>query len=91
MNNYDSSEIINIRYRYRNHAIAELASTIKEVVGYCGDIVYDSTKPDGTPRKLLDCTRIHSLGWKHTTEFKEGIRLAYQDFINRWQQGKITR
>jgi GDP-L-fucose synthase len=90
MNNYDSSEIINIGTGIEI-SIAELASTIKEVVGYCGDIVYDSTKPDGTPRKLLDCTRIHSLGWKHTTEFKEGIRLAYQDFINRWQQGKITR
>ena len=90
MNNYDSSEIINIGTGIEI-SIAELASTITEVVGYCGDIVYDSTKPDGTPRKLLDCTRIHSLGWKHTTEFKEGIRLAYQDFINRWQQGKITR
>lgn len=85
MNNYDSGEIVNIGTGIEV-SITELASTIKEVVGYPGDIVYDSTKPDGTPRKLLDCSKIHSLGWKHTTDFKEGIKLAYQDFTFRWKQ-----
>lgn len=89
MNNYDSSEIVNIGTGIEV-SIAELASTVKEVVEYRGDIVYDSTKPDGTPRKLLDCSKIHNLGWKHTTEFKKGIRLAYQDFFQRWEQGKIS-
>lgn len=88
MNNYDSGEIVNIGTGIEV-SIAELASTIKEVVGYPGDIVYDSTKPDGTPRKLLDCSKIHSLGWKHTTDFKDGIRLAYQDFTFRWKQGLV--
>ena len=90
MNNYDSGEIVNIGTGIEV-SIAELASTIKEVIGYDGNIVYDSTKPNGTPRKLLDCTRIHNLGWKHTTEFKEGIRLAYQDFVRKWEQGEISR
>ncbi len=88
MNNYDSGEIVNIGTGIEV-SITELASTIKEVVGYPGDIVYDSTKPDGTPRKLLDCSKIHSLGWKHTTDFKEGIKLAYQDFTFRWKQGLV--
>ncbi len=88
MNNYDSGEIINIGTGIEV-SIAELADTVKEVVGYYGDIVYDSTKPDGTPRKLLDCTKIHNLGWKHATEFREGIRLAYQDFSSRWELGEI--
>ena len=90
MNNYDSGEIVNIGTGIEV-SIAELASTIKEVIGYDGNIVYDSTKPNGTPRKLLDCTRIHNLGWKHTTDFKEGIRLAYQDFVRKWEQGEISR
>ena len=89
MNNYDSGEIVNIGTGIEV-SITELASTIKEVVGYPGDIVYDSTKPDGTPRKLLDCSKIHSLGWKHTTDFKEGIKLAYQDFTFRWKQGLVN-
>ncbi len=90
MNNYDSGEIVNIGTGIEV-SIAELASTVKEVVGYPGDIVYDSSKPDGTPRKLLDCSRIHNLGWKHTTDFKKGIRLAYQDFVQRWGKGEISR
>lgn len=90
MNNYDCGDIVNIGTGIEV-SIAELASTVKEAVGYCGDIVYDSTKPDGTPRKLLDCSKIHNLGWKHNTEFKEGIRLAYQDFVHRWEQGEISR
>lgn len=61
--------------------IAELAEIIKDAVGYNGKIVYDTTKPDGTPRKLLDVSKLHSLGWKHKISLKEGIRIAYQDFL----------
>lgn len=87
MNNYDSSDIVNIGTGIET-SIAELAATIKDVVGYKGTIVYDPDKPDGTPRKLLDCTKIHDLGWKHTTDFRDGIKLAYRDFINRYEQNK---
>lgn len=62
-------------------SIAELASLIKEVVGFDGKIVYDSDKPDGTPRKLMDVSRINSLGWKHSTGLKEGITKTYNWFL----------
>ena len=53
-----------------------------KVVGYEGKINWDTTKPDGTPRKLLDVSKLEKLGWKYTTELEEGIRLAYEDFLN---------
>ena len=62
-------------------SIAELALLIKEVVKYDGDIVFDHSKPDGTPRKLLDVSRLSALGWKSTISLREGIRLAYSDFL----------
>ncbi len=58
--------------------IAELVETIKKVVGFEGEIKYDTTKPDGTPRKLMDVSRLHALGWKHKTSLEEGIRKAYE-------------
>ncbi|MBZ0200322.1 MAG: GDP-L-fucose synthase [Ignavibacteriaceae bacterium] len=61
--------------------IKELADLIAEVVGYKGDVKYDSSKPDGTPRKLMDVSRIHQLGWKHKTSLKEGIEKAYKFFV----------
>jgi len=61
--------------------IRELAETIKAVVGYQGEIVFDTSKPDGTPRKLLDVSRLHSLGWKARTDFREGLGQAYSDFF----------
>jgi GDP-L-fucose synthase len=60
--------------------IRELAETIQHVVGYQGDIEFDTAKPDGTPRKLMDVSRLHSLGWKAQTGFREGLAVAYQDF-----------
>lgn len=60
--------------------IRDLALLIKEVVGYEVDIVFDATKPDGTPRKLMDCTRLHSLGWHHSTSLKDGLVSAYGFF-----------
>ena len=64
--------------------IRELAETVMEVVGFAGRIVFDASKPDGTPRKLLDVGRLHALGWKHKVDLKQGIALAYRDFLARF-------
>ena len=64
--------------------IADLAKLISEIVGFNGKIEYDSTKPDGTPRKLMDVTRINSLGWKYKTELKEGIIKTYNFFKQKY-------
>jgi GDP-L-fucose synthase len=61
--------------------IKDLALLIKKVTGFEGTLTFDSSKPDGTPRKLMDVSKLHSLGWKHTVELEEGIKLAYQDFL----------
>ncbi len=80
MDNYDGRELVNIGVG-TDLSIHDLAILVKEVVGFEGNIELDTTKPDGTPRKLMDVSKLHSLGWKHTTELKEGIALAYQDFL----------
>ncbi len=56
---------------------------VGRVVGFKGEIVWDTTKPDGTPRKLLDSSRILALGWKPEVDLEKGIRLAYEDFLKR--------
>jgi len=61
--------------------IADLAELIKKIVGFTGEIVYDTTKPDGTPRKLLDVSRLHNLGWHHKTSLEEGIKKTYSWFV----------
>jgi GDP-L-fucose synthase len=66
-----------------DQSIAELAALVAEVLGYRGDFVYDASKPDGTPRKLLDSSRIRALGWQPRTGLREGIAAAYQDFLAR--------
>jgi GDP-L-fucose synthase len=63
-------------------SISELAEVIADVVGFKGDVIYDSSKPDGTPRKLMDVSRINKLGWKYRTSLKEGIRKTYEWFLN---------
>jgi GDP-L-fucose synthase len=55
---------------------------IKDIVGYEGEIEHDLTKPDGTPRKLMDVSKLHALGWKHSVSLEEGIRRAYQDYLD---------
>ena len=80
MENYDSGEIVNIGTG-EDITIRELAVLISEVIGYKGEIRWDNTKPDGTPQKLLDVSRLHSMGWKHKTSLKNGLRLTYQDFL----------
>jgi GDP-L-fucose synthase len=62
--------------------IREIAELIKDVVGYKGALEFDTTKPDGTPRKLLDVSRLHKLGWKHKTSLGEGLVITYQDLLN---------
>jgi GDP-L-fucose synthase len=61
--------------------IKELAEMIQIIVGYKGKINFDPTKPDGSPRKLMNSQRIHNLGWKHETSLKDGLFLTYQNFI----------
>lgn len=62
--------------------IKELAGLIKETVGFKGELEFDTTKPDGTPKKLLDVSRINALGWKAKISFKEGLKLSYDDFLS---------
>ena len=63
--------------------IKELAETVTRVLGFTGELVFDASKPDGTPRKLMDVSRLTQLGWQARTSLEDGIRLAYQDFLNR--------
>ena len=69
--------------------IGEFAHLIAKVVGYKGEIVYDSTKPDGTPRKLLDVSKVHSYGWKHQIELEEGLRQTYDWFVKALSKGEV--
>ena len=80
MNHYDDGEIINIGTG-KDISILELATLIKEEVGYNGTIELDSTKPDGTPRKLLDVSKINGLGWTANTPLREGIRKTIQWYL----------
>ncbi len=81
MNNYSGNETVNAGTG-KEITIRQLAEMVAGIVGYKGEIKWDVTKPNGTPRKLLDVSKISSLGWKHKTELEEGIRLSYQDFLN---------
>lgn len=88
MEHYEDSEIVNIGVG-QDIPIRELAELIKAMTGYAGEIVYDASRPDGTPRKLVDTTRINSLGWQARIGLEEGIRSAYAWFIqNRSLQAK---
>ena len=79
MNNYDKKLFVNIGTG-SDLSIKDLAEMIQDVVGYEGDIVWNTDKPDGTPRKLMDVSRINSLGWKHEIELRQGIENVYEDF-----------
>lgn len=83
MQNYNEPNLINIGTGH-DLTIKDLALLIKDVLGFEGELVFDTTKPDGTPRKLMDVSKLHNLGWKHQIELKEGIELAYQDFQSRY-------
>lgn len=81
MNTYSGNETVNAGSG-KELTIRELAETVAEQVGYKGRIVWDESKPNGTPRKLLDVSKAEKLGWKYTTELSEGIKLAYTDFLS---------
>lgn len=72
-------------------SIKDLAKTIQSIVGYQGDIIWDNSKPDGTPRKLMDVSKMHALGWKHEVELEEGIKLTYQWFLDNQQNYKEVK
>jgi GDP-L-fucose synthase len=64
-----------------NVPLSYIPDLIAEVVGYMGEVRWDTTEPDGMPRKLLDVSFLHSLGWKHKISLRDGLRLTYQDFL----------
>jgi len=80
MNNYDGNEIVNIGVG-EDLPIKDLANLVKKVIGFNGELKFDTSKPDGTPRKLVDVTKINSLGWKATTSLEEGLHKAYNWFL----------
>lgn len=81
MNTYSGNETVNLGTG-KELSIKELAELVKKVVGFKGNITFDTTKPDGTPRKLLDVSKLEKLGWKYKTKLEDGIKLAYEDFLN---------
>jgi GDP-L-fucose synthase len=82
MLNYDEKQFVNVGYG-SDITIKELAETIARVVGFEGNHVYDSSKPNGTPRKLMDSSRLFATGWKPSIDLEKGIGIAYQDFLSK--------
>jgi GDP-L-fucose synthase len=80
MQNYDEEQFINVGSG-SEITIRELSELVKRIVGFAGEIVWDTTKPDGTPRKLMDSSRLFALGWRPQVDLEAGIRLAYADFL----------
>lgn len=80
MQNYDEEGLVNIGTG-EDISIKDLALLIKGIIGYEGEINFDISKPDGTPRKLMDVSKLHSKGWKHKIGLEEGIKMAYKDFL----------
>ncbi|MBI3881258.1 MAG: GDP-L-fucose synthase [Verrucomicrobia bacterium] len=83
MENYSDEQFINVGFG-SDLTIKELAETVRRIIGFKGEIVWDSSKPDGTPRKLMDSSRLFALGWRPQVLLKEGIKLAYEDFKKRY-------
>ncbi len=82
MNTYNGEKFVNIGSG-TDLTIKDLALLVRKIVGYGGEIKHDLSKPDGTPRKLMDVSFLHSLGWKHKIELEEGIKMVYEDFKNK--------
>ncbi len=82
MNQYDGREFVNIGVG-EDISIKELAELTAKIIGFDGELAFDSSRPDGTPRKLMDVTRMHELGWRHKTSLNDGIKIAYQDFLKK--------
>jgi GDP-L-fucose synthase len=81
MAHYEGAQIVNVGTG-SDVSIAELAAIVQRVVGYEGELRFDTTRPDGTPRKLLDVSRLHALGWRHRVEPEDGIRSTYRWFLD---------
>lgn len=81
MNGYSGDETVNVGTG-KELTIRELTEKVASIIGYEGDVRWDATKPDGTPRKLLDVSKLERLGWHYRTELDDGIRLTYEDFLN---------
>jgi GDP-L-fucose synthase len=86
METYSDEAIVNAGWG-KDISIAELAELVKKIVGYEGAIAWDRDKPDGTPRKLLDCTRIFATGWKPTIELEQGIADTYRWYMQHVASG----
>ena len=87
MENYSGNETVNVGSGVEM-TITEIAEAIKKVIGYTGEIEYDTTKPDGTPRKRLDCSKLYGLGWNNLTPLDEGLKQTYQDFLSHLEEIK---
>ncbi len=83
-----TGEIINVGTG-TDISIAELAAMVAEIVGFTGQVVFDSSKPDGTPRKLLDMSRLHGAGWRASTGLRDGIRVALDDYLSKVERGSV--
>jgi len=83
MQNYDEPEMINVGTG-EDITIKELALMIQKIIGFEGDLAFDLSQPDGTPRKLLDVSKLQSMGWKHRVDLKQGIRIVYNDFLKNY-------
>ena len=81
MNNYSGNETVNAGTG-KELTIKQLTELVAKVVGYSGRITWDTSRPNGTPRKLLDVSKAKAMGWTYRTELEDGIRLAYDDFLN---------
>ena len=83
MQHYDDAEFVNVGTG-KDITIKDLALLIKEVSGFKGKLIFDTSRPDGTPRKLMDVSKLHQMGWKHSIELDEGIRIVYEDFVKNY-------
>ena len=88
MQNYNEDKIVNIGTG-EDLEIRELANIIKDITGFDGKIIWDDSKPDGTPRKLLDVSLLHSLGWRHKINLHDGIKSAYNAFLDELANGSL--
>ena len=88
MEHYNQGEIVNVGTG-EDVTIAELADSVARTVGFDGRITFDPLKPDGTPRKLLDVSRLHKLGWHHQMPLQDGIRSTYQWFLENVESARL--
>jgi GDP-L-fucose synthase len=87
MQEYSNEQFVNVGSG-SDISIHELAQIVRRIVGYQGDIVWDTSKPDGTPRKLMDSSRLLAMGWKPEVDLESGIRQSYADFLERFGDRK---